>query len=61
MKWVVVAMLALVLAGCEDPHANETCVEFESQYQPPTYIQSGNVLVPVGGGYEDVCVKWEPK
>jgi hypothetical protein len=59
MKWAVVALLALVLAGCEDPHANEKCVD--TQTFPKTYyIQSGNMLIPITS-YEEVCVKWVPK
>ena len=57
------ALLAIGCAGlaaCSDGPDRE-CIESHTEYQPPTYIKSGNVLVPVGGGNVEVCDEYAPE
>ena len=37
------------------------CVQKHKQYNPPVYVKSGNVMVPVGGGMITVCDEWLSK
>lgn len=56
----IVLLIALIIYFASKQHEGEHCVATERQYVAPTYVQSGNVMIPVGGGMQDVCVRWEP-
>lgn len=60
MKRAALAGVVLLglLAGCGD---EGPCVRSHQEYQPPIYVKSGNVMVPVGGGMVDVCDERGPK
>ena len=60
---VVVFVTVVGALGIHDwsKHRHETCTSSHQEYVPPTYVKSGNVLVPVGGGMENVCDHWVKK
>lgn len=59
------AMLAIaVLSGCDDPHRNDTCADWDTQYIT-TQVYDGTVngvphyhplIIP-----QQVCLRWVPK
>lgn len=40
---------------------NHICVSAHVEMTYPTYIKSGNVMIPVGGGPANVCDEWRNK
>lgn len=60
MRWAAaVALLAALLSGCGEDRG--PCIRSHQEYQPPIYVKSGNVMIPVGGGTVTVCDEYGPK
>lgn len=61
-----IAALAVTIAatltacGGGDPHNGEHCTHRHAEYQPPAYVKVGAVMMPIGGGYDNVCDTWAP-
>jgi len=51
----VMFMAVYQITNCEYGHTGE------SYYHTPTYVMSGNIMIPVGGGYygDFVCDEWK--
>lgn len=51
---------AALLTACGESEPKGDCVRSHQEQVPPTYVKSGNVLIPVGGGTRTVCDEYTP-
>ena len=61
--FLLVVLLGTCIYGIQQFLYEQThvCVSAHIEMTYPTYVKSGNVMIPVGGGPVNVCDEWRNK
>lgn len=58
-----VVLVWAMIVSFNSPHfslkkSDWRCTQSHIEHTPPTYVKSGDIMVPVGGGPSTVCDQW---